>query len=55
MSKPAKTALAFAGVLVALAYATPALVALIHAVVPSVLIGGIVVALLRLVRYFTQR
>lgn len=55
MSKLARTALIFGGALVALAYATPTLVALIHALAPLVLVGGIVVAVLQLVRYFTQR
>jgi hypothetical protein len=55
VSKLARSALIFSGVLVALAYATPTLVVLIHALVPLVLVGGTVVTVLQLVRYFTQR
>ncbi len=54
MSKLAQTALIAAVGLTALAYASPTLVALIHALVPLVLVVGVVVAVLRLVRYFTR-
>jgi hypothetical protein len=40
--------------LAGLAYAAPALIALIHALVPLALVVGAVVAVLWLVRYFTR-
>lgn len=55
MSKLVQTALIAAMGLAALAYAAPALVALFHALVPLVLVVGVVVAVLWLVRYFTRR
>jgi hypothetical protein len=54
VSKLIQTGIAGLG-LAALAYAAPALVALIRALVPLVLVLGIVVAVFQLVRYFTQR
>jgi hypothetical protein len=54
VSKLVQTGLIAAAVLAALAYATPALVALTRALVPLVLVVGAVVAVLWLVRYFTR-
>lgn len=55
MSKLAQTVLITVAGLAALAYATPTLVAFVRALVPLVLVVGAVVAVLQLVRYFTQR
>jgi len=55
VSKLVQTTLIAALGLAALAYAAPALVALARALAPLVLVVGAVVAVLWLVRYFTQR
>lgn len=55
MNKPVQAALVTAVALAALAYAGPVLIALARALVPLVLVVGAVVAVLQLVRYFTQR
>jgi hypothetical protein len=55
VSKLLQTTLIVAGGLAALAYAGPALTALVNALVPLVLVAGVVIAVLQLVRYFTQR
>jgi uncharacterized protein (DUF697 family) len=54
MSKLVQTIVIVAAGMAALAYAGPTLVALTRALVPLVLVAGVVVAALWLVRYFTQ-
>jgi hypothetical protein len=55
VSKLVQTALIATVGLTALAYAGPTLVALTRALVPLVLLIGVVVAVLQLVRYFTRQ
>lgn len=55
ISKLVQTVIAAAVGLAALAYAGPTLIALVRALVPLVLVVGAVIAVLWLVRYFTQR
>jgi hypothetical protein len=55
LSKLVQTLVTAAVGLALLAYAGPTLIALIRALVPLVLVVGVMVAVLWLVRYFTQR